>query len=165
MHTFQPVEPGVNQCAAVGPSGIECGLPSGHGTHVQATKPAPVDDTTRRHRAIDSLNRTEAAFHAIVTNEDSPMARVFFAICGADQRGGITDNELYVHPDLEGMPQSTIRPRRVDLETAGLIVRATDATNDNVKRRTSSGGFAQVWVVGSMARRLLHKTHDTRRVA
>jgi hypothetical protein len=62
------------------------------------------------------------------------------------------------------MPQSTIRPRRIDLETAGLIVRATDATNDNVKRPTASGGFAQVWVLGSMARRLLLQL-DTRSVA
>lgn len=163
MHDFRPIEPGVNQCAAVNPANqIECGLPAAHGTHVQVTK-TPETTVTRRHRAIDSINRTETAFHAIVKDESSPMARVFAAIAMAGARGA-TDNELYDHPDLAGMPQSTIRPRRVDLETAGLIVRATDAVNDHVKRPTASGGHAQVWVLGTMARRLLLKL-DTRSVA
>lgn len=159
MHDFIPVEPGINQCAAVSPtSGIECGLPQGHGSHVQITK-APETEVTRRHRAIDDLNRTEAAFRSIELDDTTPMARVFCAIACSGPRG-TTDNELYANPDLAGMPQSTIRPRRIDLETAGLVVRATDATNDNVKRPTESGGFAQVWVLSTMARRLLTQNHS-----
>lgn len=165
MHQFTPVEPGVDQCAAPHPyTGIECGRPAANGTHIAVTVPTATDEATRRLRAVDSLNRVEAAFHAIAKDDTTPMARVFCAIAAAGPRG-ITDNELYVHPDLAGMPQSTIRPRRVDLETAGLIVRATDATNDNVKRPTESGGYAQVWVIGSLARRLLLRHDTTRSVA
>lgn len=163
MHDFRAVDPGVDQCAAVNPANqMECGLPLGHGTHVQITK-APEDETSRRRRAINTSNKVQTAFAAIVKDEDSPMARVFCAIAAAGAKGA-TDNELYVHADLEGMPQSTVRPRRIDLQTAGLVTQACDAVNDHVRRPTGTGGTAQVWVLTDTARVLLARM-DTRSVA
>lgn len=163
MHQFQPVEPGVDQCTAAHPeSGMECGRPSTHPTHVQVAR-APEDETSRRRRAINTANKVDAAFAALVKDETSPMTRVFCAVATSGAAGR-TDNELYVHPDLAGMPQSTIRPRRIDLETAGLVTRATDSVNDHVRRPTGTGGTAQVWVLTDVARRLLLNL-DTRKVA
>lgn len=158
MHHFRPIEPGVDQCTELHPeSRIECGKPAAHDTHVKVTR-APEDETSRRRRAINDTNKVEAAFAALVKDETSPMTRVFCAIAMAGTNGA-TDNELYVHPDLAGMPQSTIRPRRIDLQTAGLVTQATDAVNDHVRRPTGTGGTAQVWVLTDLAVVLLRRAN------
>lgn len=149
MHDFDPVEAGVDQCST-------CGLAAANRRHTTATPVEQPDFSSRRRTLIahNDAARTEAAFRAIYDDDMSPMARVFGVIALAG-RAGMTDDELYVSPDLDGLGQNTIRPRRIDLETDGLVRKATDGANCLVKRRTANGGHAQVWVLTDKARQLL----------
>lgn len=153
MHDFTPVEPGIDQCGVSGPSGIACGLPAAHGRHPVKAVAQP-DETSRRRIALNSTLRVEANFHALVMDQDSPKARVFFAVaCGGP--AGATDDELYDNTDLHGLGPNTIRPRRIDLETEQLVTKALDDQGRIVKRPTKSGGWAAVWVLTDAAKHLL----------
>jgi hypothetical protein len=164
MHEFQPVEPGIDQCGAVGASGIECGMPAANGRHVQKAAEQPDGASRRVYAPVNAALDAEGAFHALLMDEDSPKCRVFCAIACAGARG-ITDNEMYELPELSTLSQSTIRPRRVDLETDGLVTKALDSQNRIVKRETRSGGWATVWVLTDKARQLLLSDHTRKAVA
>lgn len=149
MHDFEPVEPGVDQCD-------RCGLPNGHRNHTATTTVESPDFSTRRRTVLahNEAAAVEAAFRALCDDDTTPKALVFGVIALAG-RAGATDDELYASPELAGLGQNTIRPRRIDLENEGLVEKAKDGANVLVKRATRTGGVAQVWVLTDKARQLM----------
>lgn len=144
MHTFEAVEPGVNQCAVA-----LCGLPEGNKRHTRVTI---VRDHPTAVVATHLDREVAAAFHDLWGTE-GPRAQVFYQVVIAGS-AGVTDDELMHRPDLAGMPSNTVRPRRVELAQSGLIVRATAGPGKLIKRDTTTGTPAQVWVVSAAARSL-----------
>ena len=69
-----------------------------------------------------------------------------------------------LRPDLAALSVNTIRPRRVELAQAGLVVKAT-RDGKVIKRDTSTGAPAQVWVVSAAAKALIRAELARERVA
>lgn len=143
LHPFRPDQPGSPSCT-------DCMMGPRHRNHIATTttEPPPVTRITTRDG-----REAEAAFRDL-WGTNGPRARVFYQLCIANH-AGLTDDELMHRPDLADMPQNTVRPRRVELEQAGLVVRLTDADGKIVRRATTSGRAAQVWVISTAARRLI----------
>lgn len=83
-------------------------------------------------------SETSKAAAKAMTGKPSDLARqkVADAIRNAGERG-LTDQECEVATGLSG---NCVRPRRIELESAGLVV------DSGKRRKTASGRMAVVWV-------------------
>lgn len=89
---------------------------------------APFSEPTTSKEAAKSLNQTKRKI-------DKERIYQFIKAQGVD---GATDQEI---ESFTGISGNTLRPRRGELQRAGVIVKAV------FKRKTESGRRATVWVI------------------
>lgn len=144
MHVYSQAPDGTPTCTV-------CGLPPRNRIH-HPTTPAPAPAASAVARVVSDTSRV---FNDL-WDTTKPAARVLHRIltCG---EGGVTDDELMRAPELADMPSNTVRPRRIDLAHAGLVVHATNSDGTVQRRSTSTGRPAQVWVASAECLRLVRR--------
>lgn len=141
-HTFRPDPDDPTWC--------ECGLPARN--TVAHTDPPTVPDISEARNHADRPLPAPAQLHSATSVQAAmDMAphltgwqqKVLTVLAAAGLRG-MTEEELIhrVDPDKA----NTIRPRRIELEKAGLVAKLRDQTGGEVTRRNRSGRSAAVYV-------------------
>lgn len=139
-HTFVPADAGDLECRT-------CGMPRSNRRHVIEQAPAP---TVVEHavaaltsaavqEALDAAPASLTAARGARLKAGSTRVAVLDAIVAAEPHGGATDAELFARLDRYG--PNTLRPRRTELVSAGLIRAARDEQG-HVRYRDGS----TVWV-------------------
>lgn len=144
-HAFTP-DPGYTAACT------ECGLGRGNRRHAWTTPTTPPardpHANTVSTGATLTATSTAAEAHAL-PRSGTVKAAVLDAVAAAGRRG-VTDAELARHPALRDVSPNTLRPRRIDLTTAGFITPAYDADNQPLTRPTGmygDGPQATAWTL------------------